>query len=957
MCDGTSQMDISPKPCTDVAADGTGCDNEFEITDPDCVNGPFTFAVLTGADYLSLTETDETAGTFRISFEANNSTKPRSAVVRVTSSCTGLFKDFLFTQQGQGCDPSLGDAPSINSNPSGKDISFCAGGAVYLWVDPATPNLDQLIWTRNGMEIARGVNNLTVTQAGVYDIWMGIIGCNQLAGNAVTVTRDGAGAPDPVSIVVRGNNGLVCGPTGTTKLIAAKPATGTVRWFKDGVLQALTSPDNEIEAGVGNWFAVVNDGTCWSTPSDVVTVSVDPNTGVALIEPDIVKSAAFCAGGSVQLSVSNVQTGYTYTWYENNTQIGTGKTILYNVPSGLESVVIRCRATLGGSCAAESIGSETITTGTIPARPTITGDKQLCSGIATLNAVASGSGPFTYQWYKNDVAYANTQSITVNEGGEYAVTVTDGCTSPAAKITLSNTISAAPTVTLNRSTENPNQGDMVTYAATINFTPATQYVWTIENGTLISGGGNTANAVVKFDGTTGPASVKVAVSNACGTGTAEHNIANVESACVDPVSVLPSDATALTTVSGTGVTLGTVSATFVSGTPTAAYQWYSNTTASTTGGTVIDGATNNTYVVNKTVASSQDFYYYCQVKNAGCGSTTMSTGLYTVTVNPNPKDLTPGAGTFIGTTCFDVVESNFGDGCGTQASRTSQKADFSKPATNTQTYTFKTNGTDKVSNIRFIHVNTNGDIIEDITPGSTSWATATNLSGTFTVSVKYRDDLNKDKLANGAGGLDRDQALKAELYVVYNNQADGKGTDVMLKLDISVQDCTCCPGYLAVGGEYIQTTSGYLDQVTVGSSTSKFTNLLPFFTATGKSVCYYYRDGRANSGLDWPSIGQLGGIESALNICTQGTRAVDDIDRQNGMWRLPSIAELASIADIHNKLTIQNASAPETTNMHTHMYWSNNMYSEKRIWYYRFGQWAKHITFSQGGYFRCVKSQ
>ncbi|NDV97583.1 hypothetical protein D0T84_22250, partial [Dysgonomonas sp. 521] len=748
MCDGTSQMEISPKPCTDVEADGTGCDDEFEITDPDCVNGPFTFAVLTGADYLSLTETDETAGTFRVSFEANNSTKPRSAVVRVTSSCTGLYKDFLFSQLGQSCDPSLGTAPAINSKPSGKAISFCAGGAVYLWVDPATSNLDELIWTRNNIEIARGVNYITVTQAGVYDIWMGLIGCGQKAGNAVTVSKDGTGAPAPVAIVVRGNNGMVCDANGTTTLIASNPSgTGTVVWFKDGQDSGLTG--TEIQAGVGDWFAVVNDGTCYSTPSETVTVSVDPNTGADLITPVIAKPAAFCAGGSVQLSVSNVQPGYTYTWYENNTQIGTGQNILYTVPATGSSFVLRCRATMSSSCAAEAIGTETITTGTIPQRPNITGDKVLCSGVATLNAVPSGAGTYTYQWYKDGQPYATTKSITVSTGGEYSVTVTEtgGCTSPAATITLSNESSAVPTVTLNRSAEEPNKGDVVTYTADINFGPATSYKWTVTgDATIQSGGGNTSFAVVKFSatGTAATTTVKVEVSNACGTGIGQHAV-TLKDDCVSPISVSPSADSKQTTFVNTEVTLGKVSASFASGAPTVSYQWYRSANGGTTY-TKLSGETSNSCIVKEPAAGT--YKYYCEVGNgSGCaGSTPMNSGVYTVDVVEN---MAIGKGTFIGITCFDVVESNFGDGCGTQASRTSQKADFSKPATNTQTYTFKTNGTDKVSNIRFIHVNTNGDIIEDITPGSTSWATGTDLSGTFTVSVKYRDDLNKPSAENG----------------------------------------------------------------------------------------------------------------------------------------------------------------------------------------------------------------
>ncbi|MFN6036983.1 MAG: T9SS type A sorting domain-containing protein [Bacteroidota bacterium] len=61
------------------------------------------------------------------------------------------------------------------------------------------------------------------------------------------------------------------------------------------------------------------------------------------------------------------------------------------------------------------------------------------------------------------------------------------------------------------------------------------------------------------------------------------------------------------------------------------YQWYSNTTASTTGGTLISGATNNTYTPDATVAGTT---YYYAIVNGTCGTTTSSVSGAMV-VNPN----------------------------------------------------------------------------------------------------------------------------------------------------------------------------------------------------------------------------------------------------------------------------------------------------------------------------------
>lgn len=922
LCEGTSLLTISPDPCRDIPADGTGCDDEFEITDPDCVNGPFSIIIITGNDYASL-DKDEDAGTFFISFEPNNSVNMRSVVVRITSSCTAQYKDFLFTQLGQTCNPSLGEAPEISSIPAGKNISFCAGGAVYLSVPAGTPNLDELIWTRNNIEIARGINNIVVTQAGIYDVWMGLIGCHQKAGNAVTVVRDGTGAPSPVNIVILGNNGMVCGPALTTRLVANHSKTGTVRWFKDGILQAESIPDSEIEAGIGQWFAVVNDGNCWSTPSETVIVSLDPNAGTPLTTPVIEIKGSFCAGGSVPLSITNASynPAYTYTWYENNTPIHSGREIIYQVPSNLSEVVIRCRATLAGSCASEAINVETITTGTIPSLPRIEGLDVLCSGTGTLSIIPAEAGTYTYAWYKNGLLIGTAQTINITEGGDYYATVTNGCTSPMAHKNISNQTSAVPTVILDRTTESPYLNDVVTYSASINFGPAIAYKWTIENAALQTGGGNLPYAIVKFD-QLGPAAVTVEVTNNCGIGTATHTIVNVTELCADPTNIHSSGTTNITTFSGKDVVVGPVSATFSSGSPETAYQWFSNTNPSTSGGTPISGATSNSYIVGSNAgdAAVGIHYYYCEVKNKNCNSAVLVSAVYTVKVTPNPAFIPIGNGNFAGKTCFDVAMINGGT-CGDLSGRMPQKADFTLASTNEQIYTFTPSTNEiPVSDIRFFVDDPYG-IVESITPEG-AWEGAINLSGVYKLKVKYKNTLNND-----AAGKSRVEALKAILYVVYNKEANGLNgadNDRSLKLTISVQDCICCPGYLAVGGEYKTNRPGSDFD---GSDSRSFEMIKSYFTATGKDLCYYRTDGPSNA--EWSKV-------VPPNKCNTDNSYVANDYRSMGGWRIPTAAELGALYNIYNKLSTQPTAMTGTANMAAGPYYLSSTQggSEIGTWIY-----------------------
>ncbi|MBF0651961.1 DUF1566 domain-containing protein [Dysgonomonas sp. GY75] len=930
--------------CADTPVPPAGGSTNCGITDPNCdTEGEYTFTFVTGSDYATLEVTDAGAGEFKLTFDANDRASDRQAIVMVTSPC-GTSSMFAFTQKGDDTGCGTTAVPAIKS--VGDITAMCGNGAAYLYLE-GYPATGIFIWTLNGQQVGTG-HNYTAYTSGKYIVYGDKIGCTNKS--EFQLTLSGMGAPAPVADVVRGNNGLVCDAAGTTKLIAQKPAgSGTVRWFKDGVLQNLTTPDNEVDAGVGEWFAVVNEGACWSEPSETITVSVDPNTGADLIKPIVSYTGGFCAGGSELLKVTNPQAGYTYTWYENNTQLSpTGTQYLYNVPADAASVVIRCRATMAGGCANEAIETKIINTGTIPGRPSITGDRILCSGVATLYANAAATGTtYAYNWYKDGVPYANTESITVTEGATYSLTVTSdggtGCTSPAATRTIDNASSAKPTVTLNRSTETPNQGDVVTYMASINFGPATGYTWTYSNATLQSGGTtSSANAVFKF-GNPGPAWVKVEVENACDIGTATHSVADVQPNCISPDGVFPDLSTnilPLETVAGIGVTLGRVSATFpsLSGDPTVWYQWWKNTVNSNTGGTIVkDWSTSHSYVA--TESSDGTYFYYCKVKNAcGTDASALASGVYTVKVLPNPETLPEGTGTLVGKTCFDVVEINNGGSCGELAGRLSQKADFLQAATNTQTYTFTTSGT--VSKIRFIYTNAGEEVIESITPGNASWATGTSLSGTYTVTVKYKTDLTSK-----ASGLTREQALKAALYVVYNDNPTGTGTEKMLKLDISVQDCTCCPGYLAVGGEYTKTYTGtYLSALNHGDNIS---SVLTYFTATGKSVCFFKTDALAGTGV---------AFTNAYNKCADGSY-VDAEFRSMGSWRLPNLAEIGALQSVHSSLATNPNSMLGTANMQTANYWTQTQRSANDGWTWGFSA-GKALYEAKGESYtvRCVRT-
>ncbi len=96
------------------------------------------------------------------------------------------------------------------------------------------------------------------------------------------------------------------------------------------------------------------------------------------------------------------------------------------------------------------------------------------------------------------------------------------------------------------------------------------------------------------------------------------------STCTAPTIGTHPSTSAQTYANGASATALTVVATGSS----LSYQWYSNSSASTTGGSAISGATGTSYTPQTTTAGT--LYYYCVVKSGDCSTTSNVSGAITV---------------------------------------------------------------------------------------------------------------------------------------------------------------------------------------------------------------------------------------------------------------------------------------------------------------------------------------
>jgi uncharacterized protein (TIGR02145 family) len=155
------------------------------------------------------------------------------------------------------------------------------------------------------------------------------------------------------------------------------------------------------------------------------------------------------------------------------------------------------------------------------------------------------------------------------------------------------------------------------------------------------------------------------------------------------------------------------------------------------------------------------------------------------TVGFNPISITPGTGNLSGRTCFDIALSNDNtNSCTSLTARTPTQADFTNPATHTQTYTFTPSGT--VSNVRFYYINDVGTAVIAISGGNAG----NNISTAVTATVNYNTNNNTLAL-----GLTNSNAMTTRIFAVYNINATNNNNpadDRILALTANVKDCACC---------------------------------------------------------------------------------------------------------------------------------------------------------------------
>ena len=629
--------------------------------------------------------------------------------------CDGAPVDFIITVNPA---PEITTQPQsstvcLNGTPNTLSVDTSGVSAQYQWFSNTTDS-------NTGGTLIAGATNAdyvppTDTVGTIYyycEITFTSGGCSSL--NSQTA-----------AVVVTPNASITSQPTITQSLcvgsaidsplsVAFTGGTGTVsyQWFSNTTnsntggtaIAGATNSDYTppIFTTAGNYYYYVVLSFTGSGCNDVVSdVSEIIVVALPIIDVQPLATQSLCQNTASQILEVQASGGlgaFSYQWFSNTVNSTTGGTAIAGETNATFTPPTNINGTLYYYCVISQAMSEscTVTSNSaeviVNAAPLIDSQPQsqdLCLGNAVNTLTVSyvnGVGTPTYQWYSNTVDNTTSgTSITGETTDSYTPDVSAvGTTYYYCIITFTlggcpEVISATAEIIVN---ETPSISNFTeTLCSGNNFTiipdttngdivpTNTTYTWTTP---IISPAGSVTGATAE---TTPQTEISQFLTNTTdAVATVTYTVVPTAGNCDGipfTVEITLNAAPEVTmqpqpsTVCQNG-TPNTLSITLGSTSDTPQYQWYSNTTDSNTGGTLIAGATNADYIPPTDMAG--EIYYYCEItfSSGGCSLISSQTALVTVTPNPTITDQPITTQSLcVGSTISNPLSITFADGTGT----------------------------------------------------------------------------------------------------------------------------------------------------------------------------------------------------------------------------------------------------------------------------------------------------
>jgi len=551
-------------------------------------------------------------------------------------------------------------------------------GTTFSWTATATTGITGFLPSGNGNIPAQTLSTSATSPGTVtYQITPSLGGCQ---GPAVTYTIGVNPAPafqtQPVGQT------LCDGGTPNTLSVALNNASGaTYQWFVSNTSGGTGTPvatngtgtsyDPPATPGTKYYYCQITLPAtvgCSTLQSNVVPITVVP---VVSISTPPIANQQLCVGGTAT-PLSVTATGGTgalsYQWYEATSPGDTvgspvsGATSSTFIPGalatpGIRYYFVRVSASGAGCGTAQSatVIVEVVTDPQITTQPIAT--QTLCAGATpqalTVTATGAGStGALSYQWFQdinNDGvggtpvgtgAASYTPALTGTGTFWFYCVVSQPSSGCATTSTVSQlTVSPSPTFTNQPQSAAICQGGTapVLSVTIANGVGTPTYQWYQDTDTTVGGGtpvGTNQSTYSPASSTQGVFYYYCEVTFPGGGGCATVSSAMATITVTGAASITGQPLATQSVCVGTTVA-APLAATFSGGTGTPSWQWYSNTTASNTGGQIIGGATSSSYLPPAyTTPGTYHYYAVLTLSGSGCGTVTTDPATVTVVADP-----------------------------------------------------------------------------------------------------------------------------------------------------------------------------------------------------------------------------------------------------------------------------------------------------------------------------------
>jgi hypothetical protein len=537
--------------------------------------------------------------------------------------------------------PSIGTQPANASITAGQQttLSVSATGTslTYQWYIGSSGTTTALAPNGTGTQ-------LTVSPSTTTNYWVRVSGCSPSQDSRtaiVTVTCAPPSVPAPLaspSSIASGQSSILSvSPTGSGLF--------TYQWYvgNSGVtanpINGATNSSTTVSPASTTSYWVRVTGQCApvaDSPSTTVTVAacVPPSAPAPIASP-----SSISVGQSSSLSVSATGTGsFTYQWFvgssgnQSNPIAGATGSLTTVSPVVTTSYWVKvtgqCAPVSNSPATTVTVACTPIAAGGVGAQPSTINVGQ----SSIISVTTSGSGPFTFQWYRgslgdasNPIAGATGSNTIVSPATSttYWVHVTAPCGSQDGSVTVFvNAPCTASSITTNPASPTIAPGASATLIVVAAGTAPISYQWftgTSGNSANPIAGATNASVTVSPSVTT---NYWVRVSNSCNQTGNNSTTAVVTVSAVCPAPAITTQPASVSAGLGTAATLNVVAT--VTGT-TIHYQWYKGAKGDTSTKVGTDSATFTTGAVSVTTS------YWVRLTSACSSSSTTDSNAAIVT--------------------------------------------------------------------------------------------------------------------------------------------------------------------------------------------------------------------------------------------------------------------------------------------------------------------------------------